>query len=217
MTHVVFDFDGTLADSKDAVIRLYNELARKRGYKELAADNLEELRKLSILERCARMGIPPYRLPFLAVQMGRSLRNVMTSIEFHEGIPELLKELRLRGHPLLILSSNREENIRAFLRHHSAEALVEGIHCSSSLFGKARLLRAMMKQRGLQRHQLVYVGDEHRDVVACKDVGVKVIAVRWGADAEPRLREAGPDAIVERPAEVAEVVGRWSEQAPTSR
>ncbi|MCP3137805.1 HAD hydrolase-like protein [Pyxidicoccus xibeiensis] len=211
-THIVFDFDGTLADSKDAVIRLYNALAEKRGYKALSADNLEELRKLSILERCARMGIPPYRLPWLAVQMGRSLREVMTTIAFHEGIPELLAELRRRGHPLAILSTNREENIRAFLRHHSAEALVESIHCSSSFFGKARLLRALMKQRGLRPDQLVYVGDEHRDVVACKEVNVRVIAVRWGADAEARLREAGPDAIAGHPAEVAELLSRWSER-----
>jgi len=210
ITHVVFDFDGTLADSKEAIVRLYNTLAEKYRYGKLTADNFEELRKLSILERCRSMGVPPYRLPWLAVQMGRSLRSEMTSIRFNEGIPELLRDLRGRGHQLLILSSNREENIRAFLKHHATEDLFEGIHCSSSLFGKARLLRALMRRAGLQREQLVYVGDEQRDVEACKKVGVKVIAVRWGADALELLRRAGPDHIAEHPRDIAGCVNRWS-------
>ena len=214
LTYVVFDFDGTLADSLPVVARLYNELAERHGFGRLSADNLEELRTLSILDRCKRMGIPPYRLPGLVVQMGRSLRGAMTSIPFHEGIPELLRELKARGHALFILSTNKEENIRAFLKHHSAEHLVDGIHCSSSLFGKARLLRALMKANRLQPGQLVYVGDEHRDVVACREVGVRVIAVRWGADAEPRLRDAGPDFLADTPADVLEWVRRWSEDAP---
>ncbi|QSQ25569.1 HAD hydrolase-like protein [Pyxidicoccus parkwayensis] len=213
ITHVVFDFDGTLADSKEVVIRLYNELAEKHHYGKLTADNVEELRGLSILERCKRLKVPPYRLPSLVVQVGRSLRAAMHLIEFNAGIPELLKELRDRGLHILILSSNREENIRAFLRNHSAENLVEGIHCSSSLFGKARLLRAMMKRTGLQREHFVYVGDEQRDIAACREVGVKVIAVRWGADTLELLRQAGPDHIAERPMEVAECVSRWSAQA----
>ncbi|WP_246356821.1 HAD hydrolase-like protein [Pyxidicoccus fallax] len=210
MTHVVFDFDGTLADSLGAIVQLYNALAEKSGYRPLTADNLEELRALSILDRCKRMGIPPYHLPSLAVQMGRNLRSAMTSIPFHEGIPELLRDLKARGMELFILSSNKEENIRAFLKHQAAEHLITGFHCSSSLFGKARMLRALMKANRLRPDQLVYVGDEHRDIVACKEAGVRVIAVRWGADADSRLREAGPDFLADTPADILACVSRWS-------
>jgi phosphoglycolate phosphatase len=56
----------------------------------------------------------------------------------------------------------------------------------------------------------VYVGDEHRDVEACREVGVKVIAVRWGFDAEARLLAAGPDHLATAPGEVSECVKRWS-------
>lgn len=213
ITHVVFDFDGTLADSMGVVVGLYNALAEKNHYGKLTLDNIEELRGLSLLERCSRLKVPPYRLPWLVLQVGRSLRSAMESIEFNEGIPELLKDLRSRGLRLLILSSNREENIRAFLRHHQAEDLVEGIHCSSSLFGKARLMRAMMKRTGLRPEQLVYVGDEQRDIAACREVGVKVIAVRWGADTLELLQRAGPDHIAEHPRDVAECVSRWSTPA----
>lgn len=210
ITHVVFDFDGTLADSLQVAIRLYNEVAEKHGYGKLTPENLEALRKVSILERCKRLGVPPYKLPWVMLQVTRDFRSAIRSVEFNPGIPELLQVLRARGLKICILSTNSEENIRAFLQRHSAEQWVEHLYCGGGIFGKARRLRALMKQAGLQREQLVYVGDEHRDIEACKQVGVKVIAVRWGADAEARLREAGPDFLVDRPAEIAECIGRWS-------
>ncbi len=208
VTHVVFDFDETLVASRDVVIRLYNEVAARHGYGLLTPENFEELRHLSILERCKRLGFPPYRLPWMMVQVSRSLRQAMHSIEFKEGIPELLEVLRARGLKLMILSTNAEENIRAFLKRQGAEAWVEEVHGGSGIFGKARRLRALMKRAGLRPEQLVYVGDEHRDVEACKEVGVRVIAVLWGVDPEPRLREAGPDSLAARPADVAEWVAR---------
>ncbi|WP_257455239.1 HAD hydrolase-like protein [Archangium lipolyticum] len=216
ITHVVFDFDGTLANSLDVAIALYNEIAEKKRYGKMTADILPELREMTVRERCKRLGVPLYMLPWMGVRIGRSFRSAMQSIEFNEGVPELLKELRSRGLELLILSSNDEENIRAFLKRHSAEEWVKDLYCGGGVFGKARRLRALLKRTGLRPEQIVYVGDEHRDVVACKQVGVRVIAVRWGADAEELLKQAGPDYIAEHPAEVAECLGRWSEPAPAA-
>jgi phosphoglycolate phosphatase len=210
ITHVVFDFDGTLVDSKDVLIGLYNRLAEKRRYGKLTAENLGELATLSIPERCRRLRVPLYKVPWLAFLVVRAYREAVGSIAFNEGIPELLEELRRRGHQLMILSSNGEGNIRAFLKRHAMEDRMAAVFGGSSMFGKGRKLRTLMKQARLRPDQLVYVGDEHRDVEACKEVGVRAIAVRWGTDSESRLREAGPDFIAERPADVAACVARWS-------
>jgi phosphoglycolate phosphatase len=211
ISHVAFDFDGTLADSGNVAIASYNEIAGQHGYGKLTADNLQQLRELSIMERCKALGVPAYKLPGLILQVGRVYRKSVHSIGFCEGIPELLRELRSWGLRSVIVSTNEEETIREFLKGHSAEAWVEDVICSSRIFGKAQLLRALMKRTRLEPHQLVYVGDEYRDIVACKKAGVKAIAVRWGFDAESRLREAEPDAIATQPAEVADYVRRWSE------
>ncbi len=214
ISHVVFDFDGTLADSLQFYIGLYNELAEQHRYGKLTPENLAELRRLPILERCNRLGVPAYRLPWLVVQLSRRSRQVAQDIGFNAGIPELLQQLRARGLTLAILSTNTEENIRVFLQRHGAGDWVEAIHCSSRLFGKARLLRELMRRSRLRPEQLVYVGDEHRDIEACKEAGVRVIAVSWGADALARLREAGPDHLAEHPADIADCVSRWLALAP---
>ncbi|WP_338023659.1 HAD hydrolase-like protein [Archangium primigenium] len=202
VTNVVFDFDGTLVDSRAVAIRIYNTIAEREGYALLKAEQLEELRGLSLRERCTRMGVSPLRLPGLVTRVLKDYRGVVHELALHEGIVEVLQRLRERGLRLSILSTNDEANIRAVLERHGLADWVAGIHSSNRVFGKARLLRGLMKRDGLSREELVYVGDECRDVEACKEAGVRVIAVRWGYDAPALLERAGPDALVEHPAEL---------------
>ena len=211
ITHVAFDFDGTLANSAKVAIDSYNEIAALNGYGKLTPDNIPRMREMSIMERCKALGVPAYKLPGLIVEVGLAYRKGVGSISFFEGIPELLQELKGWGLSNVIVSTNEEENIRAFLEGKPAEAWVDDVICSSRIFGKAQLMRKLMKRSRIEPHQLVYVGDENRDIVASKQAGVKVIAVRWGFDAESRLSEAEPDAIVTHPTEVADYLRRWSQ------
>jgi phosphoglycolate phosphatase len=115
ITHVVFDFDGTLVDSREAAIRLYNEIAARHGYGQLTAHNLEEVRALGVLERCRYLKVPPSRLPALVVEVGREYRRAAASLRFVEGVRELLVELRRRDLRLAIASTNDEDNVRRYV------------------------------------------------------------------------------------------------------
>lgn len=50
--YIVFDFDGTLVDSQNIFVPIYNQLAEKHGYKTVSEEEIEPLRKLTISERC---------------------------------------------------------------------------------------------------------------------------------------------------------------------
>ncbi len=63
--HIVFDFDGTLADSRSVFLRCYNELAAKHGFNIIDEGNIERLKKLSIVERLRHLKVPLLWLPFL--------------------------------------------------------------------------------------------------------------------------------------------------------
>lgn len=208
VTDVVFDFDGTLVDSRALVLRLYNEIARRRGFSLLTASNLEEMRSLPLLERGRRLGVSPFHVPGLVGEFLQNYRKELSELGFYEGIPELLSELRARGLRVSILSSNEESNIRDVLRRHGVEDWVAGIQGGSRVFGKARPLRSLMKRRGLSREQLVYIGDERRDVEACRQVGVRIIAVSWGFDSLSALRDAGAEVIVDSPAGILDSLER---------
>ncbi len=212
-THVAFDFDGTLADSPHLMISLYNDVARRRGYGELTPENLAHLRGMGVRERAQALGVPIHRLPTVVLEVARAYRSVTDRITLYPGIPALIDHLATQGVQLFVLSTNREDNIRDILRRAALEDRIAGVYASHHLLGKAPLLRRLLKREGIAREHFAYVGDEQRDVDACREVGVRVIAVGWGIDPIERLQAAKPDLLASTPAELARFLGVKDPQA----
>jgi len=73
-------------------------------------------------------------------------------------------------------------------------------------FGKGKALRRIMRAERLERSDVLYVGDEVRDVEAAKKAGVAVAAATWGFHAETLLRESRPDYVIADPSQLAELI-----------
>ncbi|GGJ54504.1 HAD hydrolase-like protein [Deinococcus roseus] len=202
MQHVIFDFDGTLVDSRKVFLTVYNQLARQNRFVPLTDDNLEAMRSLSIRERCQQMGIPMYRLPWLGLQLAKQYRQHLDQIQFNPGIKEMLQDLHSRGHPIWVLSSNSEDNIRQFFRQEGIESWLRGVYSSNRIFGKAQQLQQLMRREKVQKNDMLYVGDEERDILACQQAGVKIAAVTWGYDPLSLLQKARPDVLISDPQEL---------------
>lgn len=211
--YILFDFDGTLVDSRQVFLAVFNLLAEKYGYRKIRQEDLEALRCLSITDRCRFLNFPLYRFPFVAYQAYHLYRKRMKDLVLFAGIRELLAGLKSRGYQLGIISSNAENNIREFLLHQKIDT-IEEIVCSKDIFGKGKMIRRFLKANGLKSSELIYVGDELRDIVACQKNGVKVVWVGWGFDGEELIKEAAPDFIVHSPEEILNLVGEKSPVTP---
>ncbi len=71
------------------------------------------------------------------------------------------------------------------------------------LFGKGRALRRIMRAERIRPAQVVYIGDEVRDMEAARSVGVTAVAATWGFQSEDVLRASGPAHVAASPGEVA--------------
>lgn len=179
--YIIFDFDGTLIDSKDLSIRVINDLARKYNFNPLTRDQIAELRKISIIDRCKAIGFPIHKIPFAMNDFLKIYKKSIGEIEFFDGVKELLNSLKENGFELAIISSNSEEAINGILRKNNITAISEVIS-GKNIFGKDKIIRKFIKKHRLPTKDVLYVGDELRDVVACNRIGVKVAWVSWGFD-----------------------------------
>ncbi|AWH84845.1 HAD family hydrolase [Flavobacterium album] len=202
--YIVFDFDGTLVDSRGIFLSLYNALAAKYGYAPMTADNLEYLRGLSIGERCKVLKVPMYRLPFLASAVIKGYKAAIPSLQFNEGMQEMLRSLSAQGMPFAILSSNSKSNIKEFFTLR--EMAVDAVYTSSKIFGKDKMLQKFLKDKSLDASEILYVGDEARDIIACKKARVKVAWVSWGYDSHAAITGLEPDHIINYPSELLEII-----------
>jgi len=208
ISNVVFDFDGTIANSRAVVISAYNQVAEKHRFNPMVEADIPVLSRLSIPERCRKMGVPLYKLPSVMVEVGRSYKNFVDSVVAFDGMLPVLQTLHRHGLTVGIISTNSAENIQRFLARNGMEPVVQRVHCSSNMFGKDKVISRYLKTYGLTPEQVLYVGDEERDVVASRKMKLRVLSVSWGFETLDVLTKAGPDFIAHQPADILQRVAQ---------
>jgi phosphoglycolate phosphatase len=201
---VIFDFDGTIADSLATVFVAYNQVAREVGIRGVEMHELERFRLMGPREIMRELEVPMWRVPQLMTRVRSALHARMAELEPFAGMPETLRTLWQRGVRTAIVSSNSKENVHAFLARHDMDHF-EALSGGASLFGKPRKLRSMLTK--LSARHAFYVGDEVRDVSAASAAGLSSVAVSWGYGARAALEAAGPDHLLAAPAELLQVIG----------
>ena len=104
----------------------------------------------------------------------------------------MLHSLRDAGLQVAVVSSNSEETIQKILGPEISAA-VHQYSCGASLFGKASKLRATLRKAGgIPPPQSIYIGDEIRDAIAAREVGMAFGAVAWGFTTLSALKREKP-------------------------
>jgi phosphoglycolate phosphatase len=223
---VVWDFDGTIADSLPSAVRIFNRLAPEMGFRQL--EDVEAARAMPTRELMRRHGVSLWRLPRLVRRYQAAVAEEADRMALIAGITDLLAAVSATGVRQGILSSNREDNIRRTLRAHGAEGHFAFVVGYPRLFGKGKALRRVVRAEGgggfwrrlrelpaaerLDRGEVLYVGDEVRDIQAARKAGVKVAAVTWGFHTADFLRSCKPDFVVNDAGELLELVKGSSAQ-----
>ena len=204
---IVFDFDGTIADTLGEGIRIYNLLARENGFREMEKEHLSGLRSLDTNGLFAELKIPKRKIPLLLAKGRRLLKAKIRTLPLIEGMKETLPRLRENAECFGILTSNDTENVEAFLDSHGLRELFTFISATGQLTGKSKHLRAIARTFSLQPPQMLYVGDELRDIRAARKSKIAAAAVTWGLNSEESLAAENPRYLVHSPAELLEIVG----------
>ncbi|MFW7188972.1 HAD-IA family hydrolase [Lysinibacillus sp. BNK-21] len=205
MKHIIFDFDGTLADSTAVFASAWNTLAQKYKFKGIELKEIDTLKKLSISERSKLFDFPMYKLPMILPQFYKLYRQSLNDVHLFEGMKELLIEIDKRGYKILIISSNSKENILEFLKMNGIYCVTD-VLCSNRIFGKDKVMKKFLKEANVDSSNVVYIGDEQRDIVACKKAGIPIIWVEWGYDAKEVVQNDEPEYSVSTPQEILEII-----------
>ncbi|MGG1553844.1 HAD-IA family hydrolase [Paenibacillus ferrarius] len=200
--HILFDFDGTLVDSRALLVKLYNEMAVQHHFRPIRQQDLAALRSLTISERVERLGVPVLQIPKLLIAGRQLYQDHIRALQLVPGMKEVVSRLSAQGVRSSILSSNTGTNIRLFLRNHKLDGAFKDVISAKPIFGKHHAIRKVMKEWGTAPSRMVYVGDELRDIEACKKLGVPIIAVTWGYDSPRLLLSGRPDYLVHSPQEL---------------
>lgn len=203
--YLLFDFDGTIANSIDLLFQIMNQMAPDFGIDPLSPEDFMVVRNMSAASIIRMTGIPLYKYPFIIAKVLKVYRSRVHELEPYPGIAALLAELRRRGIGFALLSSNSRPNVIKFLDRHKLHYFdwVEG---TSGTLDKQNRIKKQIKKHRLDPVNLVYIGDESRDIEAAKACGIKVISVTWGFHPERLLLRYQPNYMVDRPDEILDII-----------
>lgn len=204
---LVFDFDGTIADTLGETRHIFNQMAPDFGLRQVAEHELDHLRHLSLKQLLDHLNIPKRRVPALISRGTGLMRGNIHRLKPIDGMADALLELRRHVSRFGILTSNASANVDLFLRNHGLREHFEFISSTSKLTGKAKHLRAIRKTFSLRHEEMLYVGDELRDVKASQKAGIPIAAVTWGFNSRESLAQMAPDHLFDHPEEFLRLLG----------
>ncbi len=202
---LVCDFDGTVAATFDHAVRIYNELAMEHGYRRLEAADHERVRGMTLSQFLRFARIPKRRLPGLLMAGRSKLAREADTIQVINGMEEVLGVVRHHVPVIGILTSNSVHNVRTFAASRGLQVF-DFISSVPKLSGKAKYLKAIMMTYSLAPHEILFVGDEVRDIRAGKKARVPVAGAAWGFNSANLLRDARPDYLLEHPRQLLDLL-----------
>jgi phosphoglycolate phosphatase len=201
---VIFDLDGTLADSFPWFSRVLNEVADRYRFKRVEPHEIDALRTMDARALMRHFGIPAWKMPFIANHMRKRKSRELDQTRLFEGVDRMLQDLSDAGITLALVSSNSEANCRAILGAENAR-LIRYYECGASLFGKSAFFRRVLRKSGMPAREAICIGDEIRDLDAARKEGIDFGAVTWGYTAAESLTAREPTVVFRA---VDEIAGR---------
>lgn len=202
---ILFDFDGTLAETMMLIHEVFNGLSSVYGYRHLPAEEIETARHLSIREFIEFVEIPVWKVPIIAIHARRKMHASMDQILPPKGLVDVLTQIHAsRLYFMDILTSNRRKNVLRFLSQHRINWFDE-VESTRAILSKKKRVEKYIRQKGLNPAELFYIGDTTVDVESARHAGAQTVAVSWGLNTRQALEKANPDFLVDEPSELLSI------------
>jgi len=217
--HLLFDLDGTLADSFPGISRSINTTLTTLGRDPLPDERLRAcvgLRLATIFGNL--LDTDDQALIDRAVAIYRPLFDEAGIFESRvfPGIPEALSTFRASGHALQVVTVRSIQSARLVVRHFELEPYFDAVHGplpTERGCDKADLVRAALTLAGARAEDAIMIGDRADDIRAARAHGVRAVAVGWGYGGHDELTEARPDFVAGSVPELVGFVGSASPRA----
>ncbi len=207
---IIFDLDGTLADTLADIANSMNRVLEKEGfpvhpaedYKYLIGRGLENLvasslpaqsRLPSIITACLGSLIEDYRV------------NCLVDTHLYPGIESLLNRLQDKGLKLAIFSNKADD-----LTQIIVQSLMPGIRFSKVIGAKPGFPKkpdpsgAMLISNFLELNpeEVIYMGDSDVDMMTARGARMLAVGVLWGFRTKEELLSNGADHLLSDPSEL---------------
>ena len=203
---VIFDFDGTLADTRPFMLSILDHLAEKFNTKRMDVNALDQLRGYTARQIMKMHRVSMWKLLLMTRESQKLLYKNIDSIKLFPGIENVMRTIAQNNISIAVVTSNQLRNVLAVLGDELA-GLVSVFECEAGFFSKASRLRRALRKAGIRSDDTLSLGDETRDIEAARRIGIPCAAVTWGYGDLETLRGHKPDHLLTDVEQILEISG----------
>lgn len=195
MTHVVWDWNGTLWDDTQLCIAIMNEMLRERGMPALDRARYQQIFDFPVIRYYERLGFDFKAEPFAVVGAEFIRRYELRRLEatLHPPARPTLQALRELGLQQSVLSAYRHETLEELLISAGIRDFFMGVLGSDNVYaeGKVTQGRQWIKHLGVSPDRVVLIGDTEHDFDVATAMGCPCLLVAAGYHPRTRLEKLG--------------------------
>lgn len=207
---LIFDLDGTLADTIDAIRSGINLTMSALGYPQKTREEVRAAINHGA-RALVRSCLPPSvqadedkvseALDVYQVHYATTFRE---TDRLYDGMEEVLLELSRRGYAIAVFSNKQDNFVIELVNSlvpHGICKLARGQRPGVKAKPDREVSLALCEELGAVPSECAFIGDSHVDIRTAKNADFLAVGVSWGYRPEV-LREEGADHVVDRPEEL---------------
>lgn len=191
---LVFDFDGTIADTKAIYYKTISKQLKVLGYSYKEVDKAIDL-GMSLKRTLRKLGLSFLVTLFL---QKRIVKNVKKEADKVKKCKDVNSIKELKEDKILVTNSLKEFAI-PILKKFKLKKYFKEIYGAEDFSDKAIFIKNYLRERGIKKQDCYYIGDRIADTEVAKKVGCKgvIIIGKCAWDSKKELLKKQPDFIIE--------------------
>lgn len=208
---VLFDFDGTFADTGEGVLASANAAFAAMGRPQMPPEAWRPCLGPPLLWSftCVAGMTPEEAERAIEIYRKAYAEGNCYRLRVYDGMEALLRRLNEAGVPAAVASSKPTVFLEKILEHLGCRgyfAAVVGAELSRQEARKADLLLRAARACGAEPARCLMVGDRKFDMEAARELGMRAVGVLYGFGSEAELRESGADVLAADCGELGEIL-----------
>lgn len=199
---LMFDFDGVICNSLDAILPEVEMIFKEIGFKGLKTrEELMAVLDGNVFLKLAAAGFPLGKMKWMSKRFKPRMEDVYQRINPFPGIVEVINGCS-ESVPVYIITGNRAGTVAEFCSRHGIKGIREivGSDIERSKVKSIKRIRKLHRDRSPY-----YIGDTLGDMREAGKARVKRIGAAWGWHGSERLSRGKPEYIVENPEALKEL------------
>jgi len=210
---VIWDFNGTLVDDLDLVVRTVNAQMARRGLPALTLDEYRAVFAFPVETYYRRIGVDFEResMAELSADFFAEYGPALRSCSLYPGVLEALERVRERGTRQFVLSAMEEGMLRSMIDLLGIGGYFDAVYGLAHQEGDSKLERAhaLLGEQKIDSGSSLLIGDTEHDAEVARAVGATPVLVAQGHQNEERLKGAGCDVYPSVEAFAREGLADW--------